>query len=270
MVATDKVFAGSIPELYDRLLVPLIFEPYASDLATRIAEAAPRDVLETAAGTGALTTAMVSRLPAATGSSQPTSISPCWTTPRRNRRFRAGSRGSRRTRWRCRSRRDIRRRHLPIRHDVLPGQGQGLQRGASRAEAARPFPVQRLGPDLRQSFRRCRDGSPDARCSRRIRRYSWRAPRTAITMSRASAKTCPPAAFRISRSRRSTSPARPSRARDVAIAYCQGTPLRNEIVARDASRLEEATNVADAALAKRFGNGAIEGLISAHVIAASA
>ena len=48
-------------------------------------------------------------------------------------------------------------------------------------------------------------------------------------------------------------------ARDVAIAYCQGTPLRNEIVARDALRLEEATNVAEVALAKRFGSGAIEG-----------
>ena len=59
-------------------------------------------------------------------------------------------------------------------------------------------------------------------------------------------------------------------ARDVAIAYCQGTPLHNEIVARDASRLEEATNVAEAALAKRFGSGAIEGLISAHVITATA
>ena len=32
-----------------------------------------------------------------------------------------------------------------------------------------------------------------------------------------------------------------SSARDAAIAYCQGTPLRNEIEARDASRLDEAT-----------------------------
>ena len=39
MVATDKVFAGSIPEIYDRFLVPLIFEPYARDLAGRVAEA---------------------------------------------------------------------------------------------------------------------------------------------------------------------------------------------------------------------------------------
>ena len=38
MVATDKVFSGSIPELYERLMVPLIFEPYARDLACRIAE----------------------------------------------------------------------------------------------------------------------------------------------------------------------------------------------------------------------------------------
>ena len=29
---TDKVFAGSIPKLYETYLVPLIFEPYAADL----------------------------------------------------------------------------------------------------------------------------------------------------------------------------------------------------------------------------------------------
>src|SRR5215207_5420788 len=64
MVATDKLFAGSIPEIYDRLLVPLIFKPYALDLAGRLAEARPRDVLETAAGTGVLTRALAARLPA--------------------------------------------------------------------------------------------------------------------------------------------------------------------------------------------------------------
>ena len=59
-------------------------------------------------------------------------------------------------------------------------------------------------------------------------------------------------------------------AKDVAIAYCQGTPLRNEIVTRDASLLEKATDAATDALTKRFGNGAIDGLIRAHVIAAAA
>jgi hypothetical protein len=55
---------------------------------------------------------------------------------------------------------------------------------------------------------------------------------------------------------------------DPAIAYGQGTPLRNEIEARDASRLNDATNQAAAALAQRFGRGAIEGRIRAFVIAA--
>ena len=64
MVTTDKVFAGSIPELYDRYLVPLIFDPYALDLAKRIAKTEPHDVLETAAGTGVLTRAIAARLPA--------------------------------------------------------------------------------------------------------------------------------------------------------------------------------------------------------------
>ena len=67
MVATvDKVFAGSIPELYERLMVPLIFEPYACDLAARLAKTNPRAVLETAAGTGVLTRALATALPAET------------------------------------------------------------------------------------------------------------------------------------------------------------------------------------------------------------
>ena len=49
MAATDKQFAGSIPETYDRFLVPLIFESYARDLAERLARVEPREVLETAA-----------------------------------------------------------------------------------------------------------------------------------------------------------------------------------------------------------------------------
>jgi len=57
-------------------------------------------------------------------------------------------------------------------------------------------------------------------------------------------------------------------ARDVALAYCQGTPLRNEIEARDASRIEEATTKAAEALAHRFGNGAVDGRIRAFVIIA--
>src|ERR1700674_958753 len=64
MAATDKLFAGSIPEIYDRLLVPLIFESYAADLAERLVGLNPQSVLETAAGTGVLTRAIALRMPA--------------------------------------------------------------------------------------------------------------------------------------------------------------------------------------------------------------
>lgn len=61
---------------------------------------------------------------------------------------------------------------------------------------------------------------------------------------------------------------RASSARDVAVALCQGTPLRTEIEARDAARLEEATGHATAALEQRFGRGPVEGRIRALVVSA--
>ena len=63
MEQDDTVFAGSIPLLYEECLVPLIFEPYAVDLARRVHERNPRRVLELAAGTGVVTRAMAETLP---------------------------------------------------------------------------------------------------------------------------------------------------------------------------------------------------------------
>jgi SAM-dependent methyltransferase len=51
-----------------------------------------------------------------------------------------------------------------------------------------------------------------------------------------------------------------------AVAYCQGTPLRNEIEARDASRLGAATDLAAEAIAQRFGRGSVNGKIQAHIV----
>ncbi|MEO5974308.1 MAG: class I SAM-dependent methyltransferase, partial [Ilumatobacteraceae bacterium] len=59
----DKAFAGSIPEFYDTHLVPLIFEPYATDIAARLVSRSLASVLEIAAGTGVVTRAMASVLP---------------------------------------------------------------------------------------------------------------------------------------------------------------------------------------------------------------
>ena len=51
----NVVFAGEIPENYDRYLGPVIFDPYAEDLVSRLAEKKLQRVLEVACGTGIVT-----------------------------------------------------------------------------------------------------------------------------------------------------------------------------------------------------------------------
>ncbi len=62
MSLADKVFTGSIPELYDNYIVPLIFAGFADDLAGRVAHLSPASVPETAAGTGAVARALSPRI----------------------------------------------------------------------------------------------------------------------------------------------------------------------------------------------------------------
>lgn len=62
-MSTDTAFAGNIPAIYDRFLGPLLFEPYAEDLATRIAALGASNILETAAGTGIVTEAIAQAVP---------------------------------------------------------------------------------------------------------------------------------------------------------------------------------------------------------------
>jgi hypothetical protein len=59
---SDRLFTGSIAEVNDTYLVPLIFEQYATDLAKRTAALAPEAVLEIAAGSGVVTRGITSML----------------------------------------------------------------------------------------------------------------------------------------------------------------------------------------------------------------
>jgi len=61
---SDAAFTGSIPEIYDRLLGPTLFEPFARDLARRF-QGFSGDLLETAAGTGRVTRALAEAAPGA-------------------------------------------------------------------------------------------------------------------------------------------------------------------------------------------------------------
>jgi hypothetical protein len=63
---------------------------------------------------------------------------------------------------------------------------------------------------------------------------------------------------------------RASSPRIPAVAYCQGTVLRNEIEAREPGKLEAATDYAAAAIADRHGSGAVAAKIQAHIIVAAA
>jgi ubiquinone/menaquinone biosynthesis C-methylase UbiE len=56
-------FSGSIPAAYDRYLGPMLFQPYAEDLATRLQVGENGSLLELACGTGILTRVLRTRLP---------------------------------------------------------------------------------------------------------------------------------------------------------------------------------------------------------------
>jgi ubiquinone/menaquinone biosynthesis C-methylase UbiE len=63
MANSDKIFSGSVPEFYDAHLVPLIFDAFAADLAQRVSQGGAARVLETAAGSGVVTRALAPLLP---------------------------------------------------------------------------------------------------------------------------------------------------------------------------------------------------------------
>ena len=63
MKAQHAQFSGSIPAAYDRYLGPVLFQPYAEDLAARLQVAKNGSVLELACGTGILTRVLRTQVP---------------------------------------------------------------------------------------------------------------------------------------------------------------------------------------------------------------
>ena len=132
---SDTVFSGSIPNLYQRYLVPLIFEPYAADLADRLASRSLSRVLEIAAGTGVVTRSLASALPE--------SVSIVATDLNQSMLDMASTIGTTRpVEWRQADAMQLpfpdgtfRCRCLPVRSDVLSGQVESVCRGTSRAQA---------------------------------------------------------------------------------------------------------------------------------------
>ncbi len=268
MVATDKVFAGSIPEIYDRYLVPLIFDSYAVDLAERVARTNPRDVLETAAGTGALTRAIASRLPAharivATDLNQPML-----------NRAKALQSHDGRIEWK-----QVDALALPFEDqsfDVVacqfgvmffPDKVQGYKEARRVLKPGGEFLFNVWDRISENEFADIVTEALAALFPHDPPRFMDRTPHGYHDVERIRAELNAAGFVDISIDAVDDRSKAPSPL-DPAIAYCQGTPLRNEIEACDASRLEDATKRAAEALAHRFGSGAIEGRIRAFVIAA--
>ena len=269
MAEIDKVFAGSMPEIYDRLLVPMIFEPYALDLAGRIAKAAPKDLLETAAGTGVLTRAVAARLPANAR------ITATDLNPPMLDRARARQQDDGRIAWQ------------PADALALPFPDASFDAVACQF-GVMFFPDKVAG--YREARRVLRPGGrfffnawdristnefvtvvTDALAEvfpQDPPRFMARTPhgyndeqKIREELSAAGFKDI--AVEAVERTSRAAAPL------DAATAYCQGNPLRTEIEARGAPGLQAATERTVDALAKKFGAGAIEGRIRALVVTAS-
>jgi SAM-dependent methyltransferase len=264
--ATDKIFAGSIPSFYERYLVPLLFAPYAADLVTRLASRSPGRVLEVAAGTGVVTRALASVLPervsiVATDLNQPMLDQ-------------ASALGTRRpVEWR-----QADAMQLPFPDGTFdavvcqfgvmffPDKAKAL---SEAHRVLRPGGVLIFNVWDRLEENEFADTVTTALASvfpEDPPRFLARTPHGYHELARIEQDlvgggfVAPPDIITLAARSRAKSPW------DPAIAFCQGTPLRGEIEARGASRLGEATDVAAEAIGRRFGRGAVDGKMQAHVI----
>ncbi|MGM9481352.1 class I SAM-dependent methyltransferase [Roseateles sp. NT4] len=266
MNLTDRGFTGSIPELYERYMVPLIFEPYATDLAARVAALQPAQVLEIAAGTGVLTRRLVTELPPEVGiiasDLNATMIDM------------AATLGTERpVEWRLADAMDLpfedasfdlvacqfgamffpdkALAFAEIRRVLKPGgyflfnvwdhiDSNELARTATEA-LAQAFP-----DDPPRFMARTPHGYHDIHVLRAdLAAGGFEREADIVTLPlRAKADSPSPA----------------------ALGYCQGTPLRTEIEARAPGRLPEMTALVARAFADRFGAGPLDTRIQAHVV----
>ena len=265
---SDAVFAGSIPELYDSHLVPLIFEPYAIDLAARVVALKPTRVLEIAAGTGVVTRAMARVLPA-----QVELIATDLNPPMLERAAAVGT--VRPVTW---QQADAMR--LPFddaSFDVIVCQFGAMffpDKAQAYAEARRV--LRRGGVFVFNVWDRLQENEladtvttalgvlfpadPPMFMARTPHGYFDQAE---IARDLASAGFGAPPRFETLAAR-----SRAASAREAATAYCQGTLLRGEIAARDGASLIEATAACAAAITARFGASAIDAKIQAHIVLA--
>ena len=261
---SDTEFKGSAPALYDRHLGPFLFEPFAAELAGRVCGEPVRKVLEVAAGTGIVTRALREALPAemrivATDLNGP-----------------MVEYGARRV----------------AADNVTWAQADAMS--LPYADGEFDLIVCQFGamffPDHVAAFREARrvlapggrfvfsmwaavEFSPVAQIIERtvaaafpddppgfLSRTPYGHGDPAVTQDELRR-----AGFATVRADVVDLTGRVASAFDAAIGFCQGTPLRAEIAARNATRLDEVTQAAAAAVAARFGDHPFDAPMRAYV-----
>jgi ubiquinone/menaquinone biosynthesis C-methylase UbiE len=262
---SDKLFTGSIPEIYEKYLVPLIFEHYAEDLAKRVSEKPVSRVLEIAAGTGVVTRALANALGA--------DVSIVATDLNRDMLvYGASVRDDKNVTWQ-----DADAMALPFEDKsfdaVLCQFGvmffpDRIKAYSETLRVLKPggrfiFNVwdeikeNEFADTVTESLASVFPDNPPQFLPRTPHGYS-NIEEIASELKK-SGFISAPSFETISARSIASEPSIP------AIAYCQGTPLRNEIENRDRSLLEHATEIATVALIERFGTGTIDGKIQGHV-----
>jgi SAM-dependent methyltransferase len=262
----DKVFAGSVPALYESHLVPLIFESYAADLVRRVAMRPASRVLEVAAGTGVVTRRLAAVLPE--------SVSILATDLNQPMLDLASTIGTQRpVQWR-----QADAMTLPFETGVFDavvcqfGAMFFPEKSKAYSEARR---VLRPGGALifsvwdrieENDFAHTVTTALESLFPQDPPRFLARTPHgyhdiAAIRRDLRDGGFLNAAQVEVVAAR-----SRAASARDPAVAYCQGTPLRNEIEVHDKSRLGEATDIAEKAIRRKFGTGPVDGRIQAYIL----
>jgi len=268
MAESDKVFAGSIPKFYDTLMVPLIFESYARDMAQRAAALSPKAVLEMAAGSGVVTRALAPMLSpdaryVVTDLNQPM-LDYAATRQEQDDRLT----------WR-----QADAQALPFEDaafDLVCCQFGVMffpDRPSAYREARRV--LKPGGTFLFNAWDRIEENVFADEVTNALAeffpddppRFMARTPHgyhdTALIRS-----DLAKAGFSNVTIETKAAESRAPSPRQVAVAYCQGTPLRNEIESRGADKLEAATEHAASAIARKHGSGEVAAKIQAQVIMA--
>lgn len=270
MTESDKVFEGSVPQIYDDYLVPLIFKGFAEDLAGRVASLSPTNVLETAAGSGVVTRALAGKLSDSCGYLV-TDLNQAMLDQAAKKQGLDD-----RIKWQ-----QADALHLPFEDDKFDavccqfGVMFFPDRVAGFAEARR---VLRPGAKFvfnvwdkieENEFARIITDSVGREFPTDPPQFLARTPHGYHDVDLVREELGQAGFSKISVETRAEVSRAPS-PRHPAVAYCQGTPLRNEIESRNAGSLEGVTERAAQAISAIHGPEEVSGKIQGHVIVSEA